>query len=65
MTHFARMLLATWCFAMALAGCDQVAQTVVKVGESTADDVRRLMGKPDMIWAENDGREFLYPLVDQ
>ena len=62
MTHFARMLIATWCFTMALAGCDQIAQTELKVGESTADDVRRLMGKPDMIWAENDGREFLdYP----
>ncbi len=46
----------------ALFGCDHVAQTELKAGESTADDVRRLMGKPDMVWAENDGREFFdYP----
>ncbi len=45
-----------------LGGCDFVAQQELKVGESTIDDVRKLMGKPDMIWEEKDGSQVLeYP----
>jgi outer membrane protein assembly factor BamE (lipoprotein component of BamABCDE complex) len=43
----------------ALGACDWLAQQELKPGQSTADDVRRLMGKPDMIWEENDGTQFL------
>jgi outer membrane protein assembly factor BamE (lipoprotein component of BamABCDE complex) len=45
--------------ALGLPACDFVAQKELKSGESTADDVRRLMGKPDMIWEEKDGAQVL------
>lgn len=59
-----------WLPALALAafllGCDGVAQRELKPGESTRDDVTRLMGKPQMIWQEDDGRVFMeYPRAPQ
>lgn len=45
--------------AAALGGCDYAAQKELKPGVSTVDDVRRLMGKPEMIWEEDDGRQVL------
>jgi hypothetical protein len=45
-----------------LGGCEYLAQKELKVGESTVDDVRRLMGRPEMIWEERDGSQRLeYP----
>jgi SmpA / OmlA family len=38
-----------------LTACDYVAQKELQPGISTADDVKRLMGKPEMIWEEKDG----------
>ena len=42
-----------------LFGCDYAAQKELKVGESTRDDVVRYMGKPEMIWEENDGSQVM------
>lgn len=56
---------AAWAVVLGLAGlggCDYIAQRELKVGESTGDDVRKLMGKPEMIWEDNDGSQTLeYP----
>lgn len=51
------------CALLAMLGaCDYFAQRELEPGTSTVDDVRRLMGKPAMIWEENDGRQVLeYP----
>jgi outer membrane protein assembly factor BamE (lipoprotein component of BamABCDE complex) len=59
-----RVIVMSWMAGLAgvLAGCDFVAQQELKVGESSIDDVRKLMGKPDMIWEEKDGSQVLeYP----
>lgn len=45
--------------AASLAGCDYVAQKELQPGVSTAEDVRRMMGKPEMIWEEEDGSQVL------
>ncbi|MBN9461434.1 MAG: hypothetical protein J0H00_09425 [Burkholderiales bacterium] len=59
-----RTVLAGWLCSLlaALGACDFVAQHELQPGRSTADDVRKLMGRPDMIWEESDGRQVLeYP----
>lgn len=57
-----RLFVASLVVAAAAAGCDFIAQQELKVGESTIDDVRRMMGKPEMIWEEKDGSQTLeYP----
>lgn len=59
-----RWLLMGWLMSwLAMVGaCDWVAQQELKPGQSTAEDVRKLMGKPEMIWEEGDGRQVLeYP----
>jgi SmpA / OmlA family len=42
-----------------LGGCDFVAQQELKAGVSTADDVKKFMGKPEMVWEEKDGTLFM------
>jgi hypothetical protein len=42
-----------------LGGCDFVAQQELKAGVSTADDVKKFMGKPEMVWEEKDGTQFM------
>ena len=42
-----------------LFGCDYLAQKELRPGESTVDDVRRRMGRPEMIWEERDGSQTL------
>ncbi len=56
-----RSLWTGWlCALLAMLGaCDYFAQRELQPGVSTADDVRRLMGKPVMIWEENDGSQVL------
>ncbi len=50
------------CMLSMLFGCDWFAQKELKPGESSVDDVRRLMGRPEMIWEEKDGSQVLeYP----
>ena len=39
-----------------LGGCDWFAQKQLQPGVSTREDVVRLMGKPQMVWEEEDGR---------
>lgn len=51
----AALLAAT--ISLGLAGCDFAAQKQLKVGESTIEDVRKFMGKPEMIWEEKDGSQ--------
>ncbi len=51
------MAMLTWLF-----GCDWFAQKTLKPGESTVADVRKIMGRPEMIWEEADGSQVLeYP----
>lgn len=45
--------------AVTLGGCDHVAQKELRPGVSTVEDVRRLMGKPEMIWEEDSGSQVL------
>ena len=45
--------------AMSIGACDWVAQRELQPGESTIEDVRRLMGTPGMIWEEPDGSRVL------
>ncbi|MCL4184723.1 MAG: hypothetical protein KJ011_14880 [Burkholderiaceae bacterium] len=54
-----RSILTGWlCSLLALFGaCDFVAQRELRPGESTVEDVRKLMGKPETIWEEADGRQ--------
>lgn len=54
-----RSLWTGWLFALLafLGACDYFAQRELQPGVSTVDDVRRLMGKPVMIWEENDGSQ--------
>ena len=55
-------LIAGACIALGLAGCDYFAQKKLVVGQHTEEDVRQLMGKPDMIWEEESGSKKLeYP----
>jgi hypothetical protein len=48
-------LLAVCALAVSLAACDYIAGKELQVGESTVDDVRRLMGGPDTIREQADG----------
>jgi outer membrane protein assembly factor BamE (lipoprotein component of BamABCDE complex) len=55
-----RMRLCGGLVALAsLGACDYFAQKELKPGVSTVDDVRRMMGKPEMIWEEEDGSQVL------
>jgi hypothetical protein len=48
--------------SLALAGCDYFAEKKLVPGQHTENDVRTMMGVPDMIWEEPDGRKtFEYP----
>ena len=56
-----RLLVAT-CLALAVTGCDYFAEKKLVVGQHSEQDVRQLMGKPDMIWEEESGAKKLeYP----
>ena len=54
-----RSILTGWlCSMLALVGaCDLIAQRELRPGQSTVEDVRKLMGQPGMIWEENDGSQ--------
>ena len=56
-------MLAGGCLAILLTGgCDYFAEKKLVVGQHTEQDVRQLMGKPDMIWEEENGsRKLEYP----
>jgi len=56
-----RSLFTGWLCALLafVGGCDYFAQRELQPGVSTTDDVRRLMGKPVMIWEEEDGSQVL------
>ncbi len=56
-----RSILTGWlCSMLALVGaCDLIAQRELQPGQSTVEDVRKLMGKPGMIWEEGDGSQVL------
>jgi hypothetical protein len=59
-----RWLKLGWICAVAatLAGCDYIAEKELRVGESTVDDVRRMMGGPDTIREREDGSKvYEYP----
>lgn len=48
--------------AMCIAGCDWYAQKNLVVGQNTELDVRRIMGRPEMVWEEDSGEKRLeYP----
>lgn len=48
--------------ALSLSGCDYFAARTLEAGISTETDVRKLMGKPELVWAEEDGTRVLeYP----
>ena len=40
-----------------LAGCDHIALSRLKAGESTSDDVRRELGEPSFVWAMSHGQQ--------
>ena len=45
--------------ALSIGACDGLAQRELRPGESTLDDVRRLMGSPGTVWEEPDGSQVL------
>jgi hypothetical protein len=48
--------------AVSVAGCDYFAEKKLVVGQHTEEDVRKLMGKPDIVWEEENGaRKLEYP----
>jgi hypothetical protein len=48
--------------ALLIGGCDYFAEKKLVVGQHTEQDVRQLMGKPEMIWEEESGAKKLeYP----
>lgn len=49
--------LAMLAVTMMMPGCDYFAQKELKVGQSTREDVTKAMGRPEMIWEENDGSQ--------
>lgn len=51
--------IAAFATILGLGACDLIAQRELKVGESTVEDVRKFMGKPEMIWEEKDGSQVL------
>lgn len=55
-------LVAAACVAVGLAGCDYFAEKKLVAGQHTEEDVRRLMGKPEIVWEEENGaRKLEYP----
>ena len=52
-------LVAALIMVMTMFGCDYFAQKDLRPGESTADDVRRRMGKPETVWEEAGGAQVL------
>ncbi|MCP5265015.1 MAG: outer membrane protein assembly factor BamE [Burkholderiaceae bacterium] len=42
-----------------VVGCDWIAQRELRVGESTETEVRKMMGQPNQVWEEADGRRVL------
>ena len=54
-----RVVLLAITVGLGLAACDFIAEKKLKVGESTVEDVRKFMGKPEMIWEEKDGSQTL------
>ncbi len=54
-----RSILTGWlCSLLALMGaCDFIAQRDLRPGQSTVEEVRKLMGKPGTIWEERDGSQ--------
>ncbi|MGH1360108.1 MAG: outer membrane protein assembly factor BamE domain-containing protein [Burkholderiaceae bacterium] len=42
-----------------LGGCDYLAQKTLEPGVSTEKDVRALMGRPGLVWSEEDGTRVL------
>ena len=57
-----RLAGAAFIATLALAGCDYFAEKKLVPGQHTENDVRVMMGVPDMIWEEPDGRKtFEYP----
>ena len=55
-------LIAAGGAACLVAGCDWFAEKKLVAGQHTEADVRRIMGKPDMIWEEESGAKKLeYP----
>lgn len=62
----AARLVATASIAVAMAatvaGCDYFAEKKLVVGQHTEQDVRKLMGTPDLVWEEENGAKKLeYP----
>ncbi|HVL59666.1 MAG TPA: outer membrane protein assembly factor BamE [Burkholderiaceae bacterium] len=48
--------------ALAASGCDYFAQTRLQPGHHTEADVRKLMGRPEMVWEDDRGVRVLeYP----
>jgi SmpA / OmlA family len=54
-----RLIFLALTLTFGLAACDFIAEKKLKAGESTVEDVRKLMGKPEMIWEEKDGSQTL------
>ncbi len=56
------LLAALVCITIGVSGCDYFAEKKLVVGQHTEDDVRRLMGKPEIVWEEESGsRKLEYP----
>ncbi len=55
-------LFTVACLVCVLAGCDYFAEKKLVVGQHTEQDVRTMMGKPEMVWEEESGaKKMEYP----
>lgn len=56
------LLIIVLAAMVSLSGCDYFASKTLKPGVSTESEVRALMGRPELVWAEEDGTRILeYP----
>jgi len=59
---FLPLVAAFFALLLVLPGCDYYASKTLKPGVSTESEVRALMGRPEIVWAEDDGTRVLeYP----
>lgn len=58
-TGWRRLAGAGLAVMAALGACDDIARKELKPGVSTVADVRRLMGRPEMVWEAEDGSQTL------
>ncbi len=62
MTRFLAAILVPWIIGLLLSACDADKLGKLRPGVTTAEEVRKIMGRPDLEWRDPDGsRVWEYP----